>query len=73
MIKKAKEIAQGYGNLLKSALGVSKEKDLEVFAARRKICNSCEHRSNMNRCLVCGCPLAAKTKSLISNCPKGLW
>lgn len=70
---KAKEIANGYGNLLKSKLGLSSEEDEKVFSARREICNACDHRSALDRCLKCGCPLSAKTRSLITNCPEGNW
>lgn len=70
---KAKEIANGYGNLLKSKLGLSSEEDEKVFSARRKICDACEHKSALDRCLKCGCPLSAKTRSLITNCPEGNW
>lgn len=68
-----KEIVNGYSNLVKSKLGVSSEKDEEIFQARRKICNSCDHRTKMDRCGLCGCPLPAKTRSLLSNCPDGNW
>ena len=70
---KAKEIASGYKNLLKSKLGISSVEDEKIFSARRNICNACQHRSDLDRCLMCGCPLAAKTRSLISNCPIGNW
>lgn len=70
---KALEIASGYGNLLKSSLGLSSEQDMKVFNARRKICNGCIHRTTMDRCAKCGCPLIAKTKSKLSQCPIKLW
>ena len=68
-----KEIVNGYTNLIKSKLGVSDEKDEEIFNARREICNACPHKTNMDRCGKCGCPLAAKTRSLITKCPDGNW
>lgn len=71
--KKAKEIADGYKNLLKDKAGLSDEKDIKIFKARREICNACEFKSAMDRCLQCGCPLAAKTRSLTSDCPIGNW
>lgn len=73
MNNQAKEIADGYKNLLKSKLGLSSEEDEKVFKARREICDACQFKSAMDRCLKCGCPLAAKTKSLITNCPEGHW
>ena len=72
-VSKFKEIVTGYTNLVKSKLGLSSEKDEKIFEARRTICNACPHKSALDRCLVCGCPLAAKTRSLISNCPKENW
>ena len=68
-----KEIVNGYSNLVKSKLGASSKKDEEIFQARRKICNSCSHKTKMDRCGLCGCPLSAKTRSLITNCPEGNW
>mgnify|MGYP003629421132 CR=1 FL=1 len=70
---KAKEIADGYKNLLKSKLGLSSEEEEKVFKARREICDACSFKSAMDRCLKCGCPLADKTRSLTSECPEGLW
>jgi hypothetical protein len=68
-----KEIVNGYSNLVKSKLGLSDEKDEEVFQARRTICNGCPHKTPKDRCGKCGCPLPAKTRSLITNCPEGNW
>jgi hypothetical protein len=68
-----KEIVNGYKNLVKSKLGLSSEKDEEIFKARRTICNACPHTSALDRCLKCGCPLSAKTRSLTTNCPEGNW
>ena len=71
--KKAKEIADGYKNLIKSKLGLSSEEDEKIFQSRREICDACDRKSALDRCLECGCPLAAKTKSLTSECPLDLW
>tara|TARA_R110000803_G_scaffold129900_3_gene197295 strand:- start:329 stop:547 length:219 start_codon:yes stop_codon:yes gene_type:complete len=69
-----REIANGYKNLIKSKLGVSDEKDEEIFSARREICNACNYRKEKtDRCGLCGCPLAAKTRSLITKCPDKQW
>jgi len=67
------EIVNGYKNLVKSKLGISSEKDEEVFTARRTICNACPNKTNADTCGLCGCPLAAKTRSLITNCPDKKW
>ncbi len=70
-----KKIVDGYKNLVKSKLGLSDEKDEEIFNARLTICNACPRKSALNRCLECGCPLAAKVRSLrpLNSCPKGHW
>ena len=70
---KIDEIANGWKNVIKSKLGVSSEEDEKIFQSRRAICNECDSRSELDRCLECGCPLAAKTRSLISDCPLGRW
>jgi rRNA maturation endonuclease Nob1 len=73
-MSKAKEISQGYANLLLSKLGLSSKHNEKIFKARREVCNACEHRDEeFDRCRKCGCPLAAKTKSLITECPIKLW
>lgn len=70
---KIDEIANGWKNVIKSKLGVSSEEDEKIFQSRREICNACDRRSDLDRCLECGCPLVAKTRSLISDCPLGRW
>ena len=58
----------------------------EVSDTRMEICNGCPFQSTNARelgtykgfrndvhCIQCGCPLAAKTKSLSSRCPIGRW
>lgn len=72
-MSKFDEIVNGYKNLVKSKLGLSSEKDEEIFKARREICNECPKVTPMDRCSMCGCPLAAKTRSLITNCPDSKW
>lgn len=68
-------IVSGYKNLIKSKLGLSSQLDEAIFTARRKICDACEHRTKLDRCGKCGCPLGAKTRSLdpASKCPEGHW
>lgn len=73
IVSKFDEIVDGYKNLVKSKLGVSSEKDEEVFKARRNICNACTEMTALDRCGICGCPLAAKTRSLKTNCPDNKW
>ena len=71
--QKVIDISNGWINLLKSKLGVSSEEDEKIFKSRREICNACPSKSALDRCLECGCPLAAKTRSLTSDCPLDLW
>tara|TARA_R110000796_G_scaffold181330_1_gene297857 strand:- start:19737 stop:19964 length:228 start_codon:yes stop_codon:yes gene_type:complete len=73
LLNKAEEIAEGYTNLVKSKLGLSSAQDEKVFKARREICDACQFKSAMDRCLKCSCPLAAKTRSFKSKCPMKLW
>ena len=70
---KFEEIINGYSNLVKSKLGLSSEQDEKIFKARRSICDACDFKSALDRCLVCGCPLSAKTRSLTTSCPKKYW
>lgn len=72
-MSKFDEIVNGYKNLVKSKLGLSSEKDEEIFNARRTICNACPKKTDMDRCSMCGCPLGAKTRSLITKCPDKKW
>jgi hypothetical protein len=68
------EIVNGYSNLVKSKLGISSKEDENIFEARRTICNACPFKlGGTDRCGKCGCPLAAKTRSLVSSCPVGHW
>lgn len=39
---------------------------------RRSICNSCPHKSELNTCNECGCPLIAKVYSDFG-CPIDKW
>ncbi len=68
----AKEIANGFGNLLKNTIGLSSDKEKELFSARKAICDNCEHGQSV-KCGKCGCIIAAKTKSIHSACPIDLW
>lgn len=67
------EIVNGYSNLVKSKLGISSVRDEKIFKARREICNACPYKTKLDRCGLCGCPLAAKTRSLTTKCPDKKW
>lgn len=74
-MSKAREISDGYKSLLKRKLGITEsEQNEEVFRARREICNVCPSRNSyLDVCTLCGCPLAAKTRSILTECPIKLW
>ena len=73
-MSKAKQIASGWKNVLKSKFGLSTEEEETLFKARLEICKACDHGQG-SVCNKCGCPLVAKTKSLAldNECPDKLW
>ena len=72
---KTGEIIEGWTNL------IFKDKVVErVARARMNICNTCVYHSRYHEtnrpdahCIECGCPFAAKTRSMQSACPIGKW
>lgn len=62
-----KAIIQGHWNVL-----FPQEEIEEIAAERMKECLSCEFYGE-TKCLKCGCPLRAKTRSLRSKCPADKW
>lgn len=63
------EIYSGWANL------IFPNKEVEELAKQRaEHCSRCEHNVN-NTCSLCGCPLAAKTRSTkeTNKCPIGKW
>ncbi|MFT3908322.1 MAG: hypothetical protein QM737_02765 [Ferruginibacter sp.] len=73
MIKKAKEIITGWKNV------VFTDEEIEKLSAERmEVCNACPFKQfseilKMEICGECLCPLKAKTRSPLSNCPKKKW
>lgn len=68
-----KNIAEGWTNYILN-------RQNEVSASRMEECNKCDYISTKHEtnrpdvhCIKCGCTLAAKTRSLESECPIGLW
>jgi len=68
-----KEITEGWANYLLN-------RQNEISEKRMNICRDCEYISTKHKtnrpdihCTNCGCTLAAKTRSLESECPIGLW
>jgi len=68
---KLEEILSGWKNLIK------KDPLVEIEAKRRaKICSDCPSarvKVGVLKCNECGCPLAAKTRSMGSECPLKKW
>ena len=71
---KKKEIFDGLANLTAEAIGMADEEVEKVAAERLAICHGCPFISeNKKRCESCGCILAAKTRSMDSECPEEKW
>ncbi len=75
MKNKIKEIGEGYLNLV-----IKDDVVEQVSALRMKVCGECIHISTKHKtirpdvhCTICKCPLAAKTRSMGSECPEGFW
>ena len=67
MNNKFKAIVNGWKNV------VFRNEAIEQIAKDRvKICSTCEN-NHFNICIICNCPLIAKTRSELSNCPEGKW
>lgn len=68
IIKKTVEIVEGVRNWVYSG------DEMEEFSkARMAVCNTCEHKTSINTCGICGCLLLFKTRSPKSECPKKKW
>ena len=64
---KLQRIIDGWSNLL------FRDPEIEDMAQRRaKICAVCS-KNKYNTCMVCKCPLPAKTRSPEEKCDRGLW
>jgi len=68
MINKVIDIADSWLALLNPT-------DAEKIEAKRRkeICNACSHKTMLDICGHCGCPLASKVYSKLSLCPLGKW
>lgn len=79
-----KEIFEGWRNKIIPPEDL-KDAIEKVAGERRSICDTCPSQSENAKkngyktirfdvhCTECGCPLAAKTRSLSSSCPLGKW
>jgi len=65
--QKLKEIISGWKNLI-----VRNPQTERIQKIRATMCSKCEHNIK-SICKKCGCPLAAKTRSLESTCPLKKW
>jgi hypothetical protein len=70
---KVKNIAEGYTNLVKAKLNIASELIEEMSKERMDLCNACVNKSENGRCALCGCVLAAKTRSPEDQCPERKW
>lgn len=62
-----KDIAESWGRALLPTFEQEEESN-----RRQAICDTCEHRSRLNMCKLCGCPLKGKTYSSFP-CELGKW
>lgn len=79
-IENPKEVIAGWKNVLKEELGLLAEEELEEVLRRRLICASCPFMSanaKLNgyktarvedHCILCACPIKAKTANMNSIC-----
>ena len=65
--EKVSEIFNGWKNVV-----FPNEHVEQIAKARVSICGTCEHNVK-SRCMKCGCPLVAKTRSMKSHCPLNKW
>jgi hypothetical protein len=72
-MNKAKEIASGFKNLLRSKLNLTTEEEETLFQTRKKICNVCPLNKDGITCSMCGCVLSAKVRAINTSCPDGNW
>ena len=61
------------GSAAKHIAGGAKESSSELFKARMDACNSCEFKTEGERCLKCGCFVKLKAKWESADCPIGKW
>lgn len=80
------EIYEGWKNVILDKMEILDPIVKQIAEERLAICYKCSVRSKRNVCSSrnfevingvktygCGCPLTAKTKSLISKCPLSKW
>lgn len=68
-----KLITEGYYNLLKSKIKISKKDIEDLSTYRLSICAACEDFREDNTCSNCGCNMNAKSRARSARCPIGKW
>jgi rRNA maturation endonuclease Nob1 len=72
--QQAKEIATGATNLIKLKLHIADKDVEEIHSKRMNVCRQCSaYNKELNKCEICGCLLAIKTRSMESSCVSGHW
>lgn len=73
-LKQAKQIASGLTNFLKMKANIA-DKDVETLQKKRySVCIECPMKNKeKDTCILCGCFLPFKTRSLESSCPENHW
>jgi len=73
-IKQAKQILQGFSNLLLSKVNLTSDELNELGQKRLDICKVCPvFNTNKSICSSCGCYMPAKTKVENAECPEKHW
>ena len=68
-----KNVTEGYYNLLKHKIKISRKDIEDMSQFRLEVCASCEDLRKDLSCDVCGCDLNAKTRATKAKCPVGKW
>lgn len=70
IIKTAKQLIEGYGNLIRK--GNLTEKEKQIALERLDLCAACPHKQvvyGIAQCSICHCPLEAKVVCFSCSCP----
>ena len=69
----AKQILEGYTNLIKSKLFLSNQEIEDLSKKRMVICKQCPKLNNLDVCNKCGCYMPSKTRARLVKCPLKHW
>lgn len=67
------QMAEGYSNLVKSAVGTADSKVETMASTRFDICKACDKLTIASTCQLCGCFMPSKTRSTTAKCPDNKW